>query len=44
MTVLSAGIVPTRSDPDAARVLFKLLTSPDAAAVIKATGMEPAGS
>jgi molybdate transport system substrate-binding protein len=40
MTVISAGIVVTASEPDAARVLFKFLTSPAAAAVIKATGME----
>jgi molybdate transport system substrate-binding protein len=44
MTVLSAGIVTTAREPDAARVLFKFLTSPAAAAVIKATGMEPGGS
>jgi molybdate transport system substrate-binding protein len=41
MTVISAGIVMTASEPDAARVLFKFLTSPAAATVIKATGMEP---
>jgi molybdate transport system substrate-binding protein len=41
MTVISAGIVTTASEPDTARVLFKFLTSPAAAAVIKATGMEP---
>ena len=40
-TVISAGIVTTASEPDAARVLFKFLPSPAAAAVIKATGMEP---
>ena len=39
--VISAGIVTTSSEPDAARVLFKFLTSPAAATVIKATGMEP---
>lgn len=44
MTVISTGIVMTASEPDAARVLFKFLTSPAAAAVIKAAGMEPAGS
>jgi len=43
MNVIWAGIVATASDPDAARVLFKFLTSPAAAAVIKATGMEPGG-
>ena len=41
MTVISAGIVMTASEPDAAKVLFKFLTSPAAATVIKATGMEP---
>jgi molybdate transport system substrate-binding protein len=41
MTVISAGIVMTASEPDAARVLIKFLTSPAAATVIKATGMEP---
>ena len=30
-------------EADAARSLFKFLTSPDGAAVIKATGMEPGG-
>jgi ABC-type molybdate transport system substrate-binding protein len=38
------AIVTTASEPDAARVLFKFLTSPAAAAVIKAAGMEPGGS
>ncbi|MGB6315730.1 MAG: substrate-binding domain-containing protein [Pseudolabrys sp.] len=41
MTGISAGLVVTASEPDAARVLFKFLTSPAAATVIKATGMEP---
>jgi molybdate transport system substrate-binding protein len=41
MTVIAAGIVTIASEPGAARVLFKFLTSPAAAAVIKATGMEP---
>jgi molybdate transport system substrate-binding protein len=44
MNVISAGIVTTASEPDAARALLKFLTSPAAAAVIKATGMEPGGS
>jgi hypothetical protein len=44
MNVIFAGIVTTASEPDAARVLFKFLTSPAAAAVIKAAGMEPGGS
>ena len=41
MTAISAGIVITATDPDAARMLFKFLTSPAAATVTKATGMEP---
>jgi molybdate transport system substrate-binding protein len=43
-SVISAGILTTASEPDAARVLLKFLTSPAAAAVIKASGMEPGGS
>jgi ABC-type molybdate transport system substrate-binding protein len=41
MTAIAAGIVTTASEPDAARLLLTLLTSPAAAAVIKATGMDP---
>jgi len=44
MNVILAGIVTTASEPDAARALFKFLTSPAAASVIKAAGMEPGGS
>jgi molybdate transport system substrate-binding protein len=44
MTVLSAGIVMNARAPDAARALFEFLTSPAAAAIIKAAGMEPGGS
>jgi molybdate transport system substrate-binding protein len=44
MTVLSAGIVINAQEADAARALFKFLTSPAAASVIKAAGMEPGGS
>jgi len=44
MTVLSAGIVVNAREADAARALFKFLTSPAAASVIKAAGMEPGGS
>jgi molybdate transport system substrate-binding protein len=44
MNVIEAGIVTTANEPDAARVLFKFLTSPAAAAVIKAAGMEPGAS
>jgi molybdate transport system substrate-binding protein len=41
---ISAGIVTTASEPDAAMMLFKFLTSAAAAAVIKATRMEPGRS
>ena len=44
MNVISTGIVTTASEPDAARVFLKFLTSPAAATVIKASGMEPGGS
>ena len=44
MNVIEAGIVTTASEPDAARVLLKFMTSPAAAAVIKASGMEREGS
>jgi molybdate transport system substrate-binding protein len=44
MIEIRAGIVTTAREPDASRVLFKFLTSPDAAAAIKSAGMEPGGS
>jgi molybdate transport system substrate-binding protein len=44
INVISAGIVTTASEPDAARKLLKFLSTPAAAAVIKAAGMEPGGS
>jgi molybdate transport system substrate-binding protein len=44
MTAVSAGIVTSATEPDAARALLKFLASPAAAAVIKAAGMEPGGS
>jgi molybdate transport system substrate-binding protein len=44
MNVISTGIVTTTSEPDAARVLLRFLTSPAAAAIMKAAGMEPGGS
>jgi molybdate transport system substrate-binding protein len=44
MNVISAGIVTGASEPDAARMLLKYLTSPAAGPVIKAAGMEPGGS
>jgi len=43
MSVIVAGILKTAREPDAARALFKYLASPQAAAAIKAAGMEPAG-
>jgi len=44
MNEIWAGILTTAREPDASRVLLKFLTSRDAAAVIKASGMEPGGS
>jgi molybdate transport system substrate-binding protein len=44
MTAILAGIVTTAPEPDAARALLRFLTSPAAAAAIKAAGMEPGGS
>jgi molybdate transport system substrate-binding protein len=44
MTVILAGIVKTAREPDAARALLRFLTSPAAAAAIKAAGMEPGDS
>ena len=38
MNVISAVIVMTATEPDAATVLFKFLTSPAAARIIKAAG------
>jgi molybdate transport system substrate-binding protein len=43
INVISAGIVTTASEPDAARTLLKFLSTPAAASVIKAAGMEPGG-
>jgi molybdate transport system substrate-binding protein len=43
MSVIVAGILKTAHEPDAAKALFKYLTSPEAAAAIKAAGMEPGG-
>jgi molybdate transport system substrate-binding protein len=43
MTAILAGILTAAPEPDAARALLRFLTSPDAAAVIKAAGMEPGG-
>jgi len=44
MNVILAGIVTNAKEADAARALFKFLTSPAAAEVIKKAGMEPGGS
>ena len=41
--VNTAGVSATAKQPDAARALIKHLTTPEAAAVIKAKGMEPLG-
>lgn len=43
MTVLEAGILKTARERDASRALFNYLNSRDAAAAIKAAGMEPPG-
>jgi molybdate transport system substrate-binding protein len=44
MTTILAGILTIAPEPDAARALLRFLTSPTAAAAIKAAGMEPGGS
>jgi molybdate transport system substrate-binding protein len=41
--VNTAGVGATAKQPDAAKALIKHLTTPEAAAVIKAKGMEPLG-
>ena len=41
--VNTAGVSATAKQPDAAKALIKHLTTPEAAAVIKAKGMEPPG-
>ena len=43
MTAILAGILKTAPQPDATRALLRFLTSPAAAAAIKAAGMEPGG-
>jgi molybdate transport system substrate-binding protein len=40
-TVYAAGVSATSKDPDAAAALIKVLSGADAAAVLKAKGMEP---
>jgi molybdate transport system substrate-binding protein len=44
MTAILAGILTTAPEPGAAKALLRFLTSPAAAAAIKAAGMEPGGS
>lgn len=41
--VNTAGVSATAGQPDAAKALIKYLTTPEAAAVLKAKGMEPLG-
>ena len=41
--VNTAGVSATAKQPDAAKALIKYLATPEAAAVIKAKGMEPLG-
>jgi molybdate transport system substrate-binding protein len=43
MTAVAAALVVNAPQPDAAKALFQFLTTPAAAAVIKAAGMEPGG-
>ncbi len=44
MTAILAGILTTAPQPDAAKALLRVLTSPAAAPAIQAAGMEPGGS
>jgi molybdate transport system substrate-binding protein len=41
--VNTAGVSATAAQPDAAKALIKHLATPEAAAIIKAKGMEPLG-
>ena len=43
ITLIVAGIVKNAREPEAAKALFRFLGSSDAAAAIKAAGMEPGG-
>lgn len=43
-TVLSAGMVQSTKVPEAAKALFRFLTTPAAASAIRAAGMEPGSS
>ena len=40
-TVFSAGVHKSAAAPEAGRALLKFLTAPEAAPIIKKTGMEP---
>lgn len=42
ITKFSAGVLSTAREPDAARVLIRFLAAPEAAPVIRETGLEPA--
>jgi molybdate transport system substrate-binding protein len=42
-TVMAAGIIATSKAPDAARALIGFISSPSAAAVLKASGFQPVG-
>ena len=44
VTVFSAGIPVSATQPEAARTLIGYLASPDAAATIKKIGMDPLGA
>src|SRR5437016_4140300 len=41
VTVFSAGLHASAKEPEAAKALVKFFTTPEAAAVIRKTGMEP---
>jgi molybdate transport system substrate-binding protein len=41
VTVFSAGVHKAATAPDAGRALLKFLTAPEAAPIIRKTGMEP---
>jgi molybdate transport system substrate-binding protein len=41
VTVFSAGIAAVAKEPEAAKALIKFLSAPEAAPLIKRTGMDP---
>jgi molybdate transport system substrate-binding protein len=43
-TVMAAGIITTSKAPDAAKAFISFISSPSAAAVLKATGFQPANT